>query len=101
MICENAQIDMNVMIELVHDGYIATNMSDEELEQSRAEYNNRETWPTLYESYYVPDILRNEPYCVYQWLGDELDMKRKERGIVFRTKEEAIEACKKMLEVVK
>lgn len=81
MICGNAQIDMNVMSELVHDGYIATNMSDEELEQSRAEYNNKETWPTLYESYYVPDILRNEPYCVYQWLGDELDMKRKSAAL--------------------
>ena len=39
MTFENAQIDMNVMSKLVHDGHVATNMSDEELEQSRSEYN--------------------------------------------------------------
>lgn len=96
---ENAQIDMNVMSELVHDGHVATNMSDEELEQSRTEYNN--PWPTMYDSYYVPDILEEKQYCLYQWLGDELDTRCKERGLVFRTKKEAIEVAKKMLEMVK
>lgn len=99
MTLENAQIDMNVMNELVHDGYVATNMSDEELEQSRAEYNK--PWPALYDTYFVPDIIDERRYFQYQWLGDELDMRCKKRGLVFRTKEEAIEVAKKMLEVVK
>ena len=99
MTLENAQIDRNVMSDLVHDGYVTTNMSDEELEQSRAEYNK--PWPAMYDPYYIPDILEKEQYCLYQWLGDELDMRCKERGLVFRTKEEAIEVAKKMLEVVK
>lgn len=99
MTFKNAQIDMNVMSKLVHDGYVATNMSDEELEQGRAEYN--ETWPTMYDPYYIPDILEEKLYCLYQWLGDELDMRCKERGLAFRTKEEAIEVAKKMLEAVK
>ena len=55
----------------------------------------------MYDPYYVPDILEEKLYCLYQWLGDELDMGCKERGLAFRTKEEAIEAAKKMLEVVK
>ena len=99
MTFENAQIDMNVMSKLVHDGYVATNMSDEELEQGGTEYNK--PWPTMYDSYYLPDILEEKLYCLYQWLGDELDMRCKERGLVFRTKEEAIKAAKKMLEAIK
>lgn len=63
--------------------------------------NNKEQWPTMYDPYYIPDILEKKQYCLYQWLGDELDMRCKERGLVFRTKEEAIEVAKKMLKVVK
>lgn len=74
-------------------------MRDEELEQGRAEYNK--PWPTMYDPYYLPDILEEKLYCLYQWLGDELDMRCKERGLVFRTKEEAIEVAKKMFEAIK
>lgn len=51
--------------------------------------------------YYFPRIDTDELYDYYLYNNDGTDKKLISRGLVFKTKEEAIECAKKMLEVVK
>lgn len=51
--------------------------------------------------FYMPDIFADELYEWFIYDADRWDKRAMERGIVFRTKEEAIVCAKKMLEVVK
>ncbi|WP_288763436.1 hypothetical protein [uncultured Mitsuokella sp.] len=53
------------------------------------------------ETYYVPHPFSKSMYSSQEWAGDSIDRRVEERGLMFKTKEEAIEAAKKMLEVVK
>lgn len=58
-------------------------------------------WPEKGDVYYIP-TLSNCNLCGELTYGDDyFDRLYKKRGLIFKTKEEAIEAAKKMLEVVK
>ena len=51
--------------------------------------------------YYYPYVSNTDLYTSCEYVNDEYDKKMISRGLVFRTKEEAIKVAKKMLEVVK
>ena len=51
--------------------------------------------------YYRPAIIANEMYTCTTYDNDGIDKRMISRGLVFKTKEEAIEAAKKMLAVLK
>ena len=57
--------------------------------------------PKMEEKYYVPNIFDWDFYKYNFWLNDECDEKYYKRGLVFKTKEEAIEMSKKMLAMAK
>ena len=52
-------------------------------------------------SYYRPDINIDAMYTYATYYNDDTDKRLMSRGLIFKTKEEAIECAKKMLEVVK
>ena len=52
-------------------------------------------------SYYRPDINTDAMYLYTNYYNDTSDKRLMNRGLIFKTKEEAIECAKKMLEVVK
>ena len=52
-------------------------------------------------SYYRPDININAMYTYATYYNDDTDKRLMSRGLIFKTKEEAIECAKKMLKVVK
>lgn len=61
-----------------------------------------EKWtPKRGEYYYVPDPLIESLYSGYAWDNDSIDRRNSKSGLVFKTKEKAIETAKKMLEIVK
>lgn len=49
------------------------------------------------EHYFVPDIRAKDLYAESYWLNDEIDRNLKKRGLVYKTKEEAIARAKEML----
>jgi hypothetical protein len=51
--------------------------------------------------YYLPAPWSRFLYDMYQYNNDEVDKRFISRGLVFKTREEAIEAAKKMLAVLK
>ena len=53
------------------------------------------------EKYYSPSIFDWDFYKYNFWLNDECDEKYYKRGLVFKTKEEAIKMSKKMLAMAK
>lgn len=60
--------------------------------------------PKMEEKYYVPNIFdwnSWNSYDYYLWLDDKRDEEFYKRGLVFKTKEEAIEMSKKMLAMAK
>ena len=57
--------------------------------------------PKMDEKYYIPSIFDCDFYKYNFWLNDEHDEKFYKRGLVFKTKEEAIEMSKKMLAIAK
>lgn len=56
--------------------------------------------PTKGEKYYVSHILDRDLWDCYLWNDEEDDEELYKRGVVFKTKEEAIEAAKKMLAAI-
>ena len=59
------------------------------------------SWLKYGDRYYVPSFIDDNFYASYTYRDDPIDINIKERGLVFKTKEEAIECAKKMLKVVK
>lgn len=57
--------------------------------------------PTDEEGYYIPCVDHPQMYDYWTWQDNEADQYRFECGLVFKTREEAIELTKKMLAVVK
>lgn len=57
--------------------------------------------PKVEEKYYVPNIFDRDFYNYNFWFDDECDEKFYKRGLVFKTKEEAIKMSKKMLAMAK
>ena len=58
-------------------------------------------WIKLYKPYYVPAPAKAALFDCFRYANDAVDKRYINRGLVFRTKEEAIEAAKKMLEALK
>ena len=52
-------------------------------------------------TYYVPKVLDKELYDFYTYSDGTIERRLISRGLVFKTKEEAVEAAKKMLAVLK
>ena len=52
-------------------------------------------------TYYFPRVDTKKLYDDYTYDDDEIDKRFISRGLVFKTKEEAIEAAKKMLAILK
>lgn len=59
------------------------------------------SWIKLYKPYYVPAPARAALFDCFRYANDAVDKRYINRGLVFRTKEEAIEAAKKMLAALK
>lgn len=60
-----------------------------------------EKWkPEIYEEYYVADPATTNLYSRYTWSDNTYNNDLLEKGLVFRTKEEAIKAAEKMLGVL-
>ena len=57
--------------------------------------------PKMEEKYYIPSIFDWDFYKYNFWLNDECDEKYYKRGLVFKTKEEAIKMSKRMLAMAK
>lgn len=56
--------------------------------------------PTKGEKYYVSDIFDRDLWDYYLWDDDEHDEELYKRGLVFKTKEEAVTAAEKMLATI-
>lgn len=59
------------------------------------------SWIKLYKPYYVPAPAKAALFDCFRYANDAVDKRYINRGLVFRTKEEAIEAAKKMLAALK
>lgn len=59
------------------------------------------SWLKVGMNYYLPNLYNDTMYIYTIYYNDENDKRMKERGFVFKTKEEAINCAKKMLEVIK
>lgn len=79
------------------DFYIGAKIALERLEEAEKPYG----WLTKGMPYYIPDFATNKLYVKFPYAADHLDRMHMERGIVFQTKEEAIECAKRMLTAVK
>ena len=58
-------------------------------------------WLHVGVTYYVPNIRKDEPYTAIKYKNTRVDASNKKCGCCFKTKEEAIESAKRMLEVLK
>lgn len=58
-------------------------------------------WPDYGDRYYFPSLNSDCMYNYHWWAGYKSEKILKRRGLVFKTKEEAIEVAKKMLEAIK
>lgn len=77
------------------DFYTGAKLALERLEESEKPY----AWLKKGTKYYVPDIVKYGLYSAYTYDADGADVGYKERGIMFKTREEAI-ACAKMLRLL-
>jgi hypothetical protein len=78
------------------DLFIGAKLALERLEEKCSPY----PWLKDDIMYYIPDLHRDSLYRLTEYNHTEYDERMKKRGLVFRTKKEAIEAAKKMLEAV-
>lgn len=78
-----------------------TTIALEDILVGRAEVVALPWKPKMEEKYYVPNIFDWDYYKYYLWFNDKRDEEIYKRGLVFKTKEEAIEMSKKMLAMAK
>lgn len=65
-------------------------------------YVIKDIWaPDLGQVYYYPIVDLDSLCCNCEWHGDNTDYHRLDNGLVFQTREEAIELAKKMLETAR
>jgi hypothetical protein len=79
------------------DFYIGAKLALERLEEIEKPYG----WLKKGTKYYVPDTIDKELFQIYVYDASDWAKRSMERGIVFKTPEEAIACAKKMLEVAK
>lgn len=56
--------------------------------------------PNNSEIYYVPDVTADKKYSSWRWFNNETDQLHYQRGVIFKTAEEAIAAAEQMLVAV-
>ena len=79
------------------DFYIGAKLALERLEEAEKPYG----WLKDGTEYYIPRITAVDLYDCNYWDAGAWDRMYMERGIIFKTKEEAIACAKKMLAAVK
>ena len=79
------------------DFFVGAKLALDRLEEAEKPY----AWLKKGVRYYSPSVNAEEPYIWHIYDADGLDKRYINRGIVFQTKEEAIECAKKMLAVIK
>lgn len=57
--------------------------------------------PSIGDNYYIVDLLEEKMYDLFYWSGDEADYMRYERGLVCKSRTEALKKAKKMLKIIK
>lgn len=62
--------------------------------------NMKGSWPKYGDVYYTPDFARDNLTCAERWTGWGCEHNFKKRNLVFRTKDEAVAAAKKMLRAI-
>lgn len=112
----NIKIDNNIIVVTVDNKYCGTSVIPYEYNNEPAsafvnlicncitkaiEDAEEKMWPKNGDTYYWPRPDRKFMYSYNPWHAYDCDMLLEKRGLVFKTKEEAIEAAKKMLEVIK
>ena len=79
------------------DFFVGAKLALDRLEEEEKPY----AWLKKGVIYYSPSVNAEEPYTRHIYDADNWDKRYMKRGIVFQTKEEAIECTKRMLAVVK
>lgn len=79
------------------DFYIGAKLALERLEEADTPFG----WLKEGVRYYIPKVAFADLHDTYVYSADDFDKRNMERGIVFKTPEEAIECAKKMLAAVK
>ena len=79
------------------DFFVGAKLALDRLEEAEKPY----AWLKKGVIYYSPSVNAEEPYIRHIYYADRLDKIYMKRGIVFKTKKEAIECAKKMLAVIK
>lgn len=112
----NIEISNNVVVVTIDNKYCGTSVIPKEYNNEPAsvfvghisdcitkaiEDAKGKMWPRDDDPYYYVNLTAHSMYGKDKWDGYPVEMDMKERGLIFKTKEEAIEAAKKMLEVVK
>lgn len=67
---------------------------------SLAREDRKVGWPKYNDLYYTPDFSKLELVSVENWRASSLDCNLRSQGLVFRKKDEAVLAAKKMLEAI-
>ena len=79
------------------DFYTGAKIALERLKEAEKPY----AWLKEGVKYYIPQTIYTDLYDCYWYSADDFDKTLMKRGIVFKTKEDAIECAKKMLAAVK
>ena len=79
------------------DFFVGAKLALERLEEAEKPY----AWLKLGASYYVPRPTVSDLNNAVTYTADDYDKRVMKRGIVFRTKEEAVECARKMLAAIK
>ncbi len=79
------------------DFFVGAKLALERLEEKCKPYS----WLKRDVMYYTPSLVKRDLFDFYYYDNDEADKRLINRGMVFKTEKEAIEAAKKMLEVLK
>ena len=61
---------------------------------------NMNSWPKYGDLYYTPDFANTDLACAERWTGWGGEHNFKKRNLVFRTKDEAVTAARKMLRAI-
>lgn len=79
------------------DFYVGAKLALERLEEAEKPYG----WLGRGTRYYVPKPTYSDYYDWREYHNNEADDRYKQRGLIFKTREEAIECAKKMLAAIK
>lgn len=112
----NIEISNNVVVVSIDNKYCGTSVIPKEYNDEpvsvfigavsdsiKAAINDakEKMWPKDDDPYYYVSLTNHNMYGKSKWDGYPTELEMKKRGLIFKTREEAIEAAKKMLEVIR